>query len=196
MQTMQAVNQGEGTIKVSTIPGQTEFILRISVVPFTVNEEKNTVEVPHKLTYVKKQRVIEETPIEQKTSELQRSVTTPPRKMGRPKKIDVKPTITRVTLQAPAKVDHYLGKIGDRKVFNLVLQEQKQDRVGTTSRWLYVFREEKTGKTALWVTYRDHRIIDGKTYSLNASIKKFYDRRGVKSTLLTRGKIVSTETEE
>jgi hypothetical protein len=193
MQTMQVVNQGEGTIKVSTIPGQTEFILRISVIPFTVNEVKNTVEVPHKRAYVKKQHVVEEKPIEPKLTDAKHSVMTQPRKMGRPKKTVEEPTVTRIKLQSPAKMNQYLGKIGDRNVYSLVLQEQKQDRVGTTSRWTYLFREEKTGKTAIWITYRDHRIVNGQTYNLNASIKKFYDRRGVKSTLLTRGKIVGSE---
>jgi hypothetical protein len=209
MQT-QVVNQGEGTaIRLSTIPGQTEIILRISVVPSTVSEVENTVEVPTKRITSKMRHVAEKKPIEQKHADEKRNVSkrsvmiqprSTPIKRNVPEKKEVSvinqvsaPTVTRIKLRAPGKVDHYLGKIGDRKVFDLVLQEQKQDRVGTTSRWTYLFREEKTGKTAIWITYRDHRLVNGQTYHLHASIKKFYDRRGVKSTLITRGKIVESE---
>jgi hypothetical protein len=175
MQAMQTMNQGEGTIKI----GQTEFILRISLIPLTsIESVTKTVELPQKRAIGRPRKPVDVEASPVKLVQLEAKT---------------EPKVTRIKLRSPMKDNQYLGKIGDRKVFKLVLQEQKQDRIGTTSRWVYVFREETTGKTALWMTYRDHRLVDGETYSVNASVKKFYDRRGVKSTLLTRGKIVEAE---
>lgn len=175
MQALQTTNQGEGTIKI----GQTEFILRISLIPFTsIEPTTKTVEIAPKRAIGRPRKPVD--------------VEASPVTMLQPE-TKKEPKITRIKIRSPVKENMYLGKIGDRKIFKLVLQEQKQDRVGTTSRWVYVFREETTGKTALWMTYRDHRLVNGETYTVNASVKKFYDRRGVKSTLLTRGKIVESE---
>jgi hypothetical protein len=138
-----------------------EFILQITLTPVIQHESMNT----EKKMVGRPLRVIE-APVEEAKPEV----------------------VTRIKLNSH-KMDDYLGKIGERNTFRLVLREQKSDRIGTTSRWTYLFQEEPTGRNVIWMTYRDHRLEKGQTYNLKASIKKFYDARGVKSTLVTRGKI-------
>jgi hypothetical protein len=165
---------GEEKFVVRAEPGQMEFLLRISLVPITEGEQRPTEKRAMRNVSPRSTRA-HETSVEV----LKKEGTAQPESK----------TITHVKIHPP-KTDQYLGKIGERGVFRLILRGTKVDRILTTTRYTHEFQEDVTGKRVIWVTYRDNRLVEGEAYNLKATIIKYYDRRGVKSTVLSRGKIV------
>lgn len=80
---------------------------------------------------------------------------------------------------------------GVRSVFTLTFVRSRVIRQATTTAYLYDFRD-RDGNQFQWLTYRSRPSLEeGKSYKIKASVKKHYNRRGVRIVALTRGKILS-----
>jgi hypothetical protein len=81
-------------------------------------------------------------------------------------------------------------EINVRSIFTLIFVRGKIIRQPTTTAYLYDFRD-RYGNNFQWMTYRAKPSLEeGKTYRIKATVKKHYNRRGIRVTLLTRGKIL------
>ena len=83
----------------------------------------------------------------------------------------------------------YIGTPGERSEFRMTLLRVKQRRIDTTTEYFYTFRD-MDGNTLLWSTHRDKRLLTGNEYTVKATVKSHLEQRGVKTTLITRGRVV------
>lgn len=87
--------------------------------------------------------------------------------------------------QSPVVESRHVGDIGDRIILRLKMIGMKAFRNMTAVSYKYDFRDMQ-GNLYEWVTYRDKKFERGEVYDLKCTIKKFYERRGVKITGITR----------
>jgi len=84
----------------------------------------------------------------------------------------------------PVESQH-VGNVGERKVLKLKLLRHKILRSPTTIAYLYEFRD-MGGNIVQWLTHKNKGIQEGNEYYLKCTVKKFYKRRGVNITAITR----------
>lgn len=83
----------------------------------------------------------------------------------------------------------HAGNIGERVIIRLKVLKHKILRTMTTVSYLYEFRD-MDGNIYQWLTHRNKGLDDGNEYYLKCTVKKFYKRRGVKITAITRCRVI------
>lgn len=86
---------------------------------------------------------------------------------------------------SPVVESQHVGNIGERLILRLKVLKMKAFRNATSTSYRYEFRDAQ-GNQYQWVTYRDKRFHEGQWYDLRCTISKFYERRGVQVTGITR----------
>lgn len=80
---------------------------------------------------------------------------------------------------------HHVGNIGERLILRLKMTKMKAFRNFTAVSYKYEFRD-MNGNLYQWITYKDKGFEEGGIYDLKCTIQKYYERRGVKVTGITR----------
>lgn len=93
------------------------------------------------------------------------------------------------TTTSPIVESHHVGEIGDRVTIKLRLLRHKIVRSLTTIAYVYDFRDME-GNVYQWMTHRNKGLREGGDYYIKCTVKKFYKRRGVNITAITRCRLM------
>lgn len=93
------------------------------------------------------------------------------------------------TTTSPVVESHHVGEIGTRVTIKLRLLRHKIVRSLTTIAYVYDFRDME-GNVYQWMTHRNKGLREGGDYYIKCTVKKFYKRRGVNITAITRCRLM------
>lgn len=93
------------------------------------------------------------------------------------------------TTTRPVVESHHVGEIGNRVTIKLRLLRHKIVRSLTTIAYVYDFRDME-GNVYQWMTHRNKGLREGGDYYIKCTVKKFYKRRGVNITAITRCRLM------
>jgi hypothetical protein len=92
-------------------------------------------------------------------------------------------------ITSPVVESHHVGEIGERVTLKLRMLRHKIVRSLTTIAYVYDFRD-MDGNSYQWLTHRNKGLLEGGDYYIKCTVKKFYKRRGVNITAITRCRLM------
>lgn len=101
---------------------------------------------------------------------------------------EITPAVEDTTASSVVE-SHHVGEIGDRVTLKLRMLRHKIVRSLTTIAYVYDFRDME-GNVYQWMTHRNKGLREGGDYYLKCTVKKFYKRRGVNITAITRCRLM------